>query len=112
MSRPAREDIDRTTANWVQRFNNNMAKAVDAPAPFVIAADAPTLTALFNPKLYKDCIAVVGSLLYKSDGTTWKTFREQLTYVADLDTGTATIEDVKNSHNSLLADMQSKGWMS
>jgi hypothetical protein len=81
----------------------------------VLYADTTALTNAANPKLYKDCLALVGAsgsaVLYSSDGTTWSLFRSQLTFIADLNPSTATITDVKNAYNGLLADMQTKGWM-
>lgn len=111
MSRPQRENIDRTSPDWVQRFNEQMAKALDAPVPFVTATDISALTSSFNPKLYKDCLAIVGNQIYMSDGTNWNFMREQLGFVADLDPATATLSDWVTAYNNLLADMQAKGWM-
>jgi hypothetical protein len=79
-------------------------------------ADSTALTTAHNPALFKDCTALVGAsgsaVLYSSDGTTWSPYRAQLTYIADLVPGVATVTDIKNAYNGLLADMISKKWMS
>lgn len=111
MARPSPEPIDRTSADWVTRFNDNMAKVLDAPLALVTAADVPALTSAFNPNIYNGCFAVIGTDLYLSNGTTWEFLREQLTYVADLNPSTATLSDVKDAYNALLADMRAKDWM-
>jgi hypothetical protein len=64
-------------------------------------------------KKFQNCIGVYEGILYWSDGVNWKQLDYgELDFVADLDTGTATLNDIKDAYNSLLADMQLKGWMS
>ena len=117
MSRPAPHNrpIASDTADWLNRLNENFSECIDEPFPTALYADATALTTAANPKLYKDCLALVGASgstrLYISDGTTWNPYREQLIFIADLDTGTATLTDIKNAYNGLLSDMQAKGWM-
>jgi hypothetical protein len=117
MSRPAPQDnpIDSTTTDWVSRLNENFSAIIDEPFPMALYADVSALGTAADPKLYKDCLALVGAsgsaYLYISDGTSWSEYRAQLTYIADLDTGTATLDDIKTAYNDLLADMQTKEWM-
>lgn len=111
MSRPVQESTASSTSGWVARLNSNFAKLLDAPVPFAEFVDVPPLTSAYNPKLYKDCFAVIGTVLYKSDGTTWLPYREKLSFIADLDTVTATVVDIRTAYNNLLSDMQGKGWM-
>lgn len=111
MSRPVQVLVESGYSGWVARLNSNFAKLLDAPIPFASFTDVPALTSVRNPKLYKDCFAVIGTVLYKSDGTTWLPYREKLSSIADLDTGTATVADIRTAYNNLLSDMQSKDWM-
>ena len=106
MSRPALSDIDRTDSGWLTKVNANFEKLLDAPFPMDQEASTGALP---NAKLYKDCYVLVGDVLYQSDGTSWGT--KQLNFIADLDTGTATVSDIKTAYNNLLADLQAKGWM-
>ena len=110
MSRPASVPVDSSTTGWVGRLNANFAKLLDAPLPIAQVALVGDLTA-FNPKIYKDCLILVGQTLYKSDGTAWEPYRELLTFVADLVPGVATISDIKTAFNALLTDMKAKSWM-
>lgn len=108
MSRPALSDINRSVTGWVSAFNSNFEKLIDGPFPigsYASTGDFP------NAKLYKDCIAETGGVLYKSDGSTWKVFRERLSYLADLDGGTATVSDIRTALNTVLSGLKSKGWM-
>ena len=115
MSRPTLETLNSSESGWLARLNSNFQKLMDAPLPLVLHADVGALTTASNPKLYKDCFALVGASgaarLYTSDGTTWSEWRLQLANIADLVPGVATIADIKNAYNGLLADMQTKGWM-
>lgn len=105
------ETIDMTDAAWYSKLNSNFEKLLDLPFPIKTYADVSALTTAKNPKLYKDTFALVGGVIYTSDGTAWEVYRELLTYIADLNTGTATVADVKNAFNGLLADMRSKNWI-
>ncbi len=111
MSRPEQDAVQSSSEGWVARLNSNFAKLLDGPTPLASFEDVASLTSAYNPKLYKDCFCVVVEDLYASDGTVWLPYREKLSFIAPLDTLTATIEDVQTAYNSLLADMQSKGWM-
>ena len=111
MSRPILEALASSTSGWVDRLNANFSKCIDTPFPMGLFADTATLDAAYNAKKYKDCFALVSSVLYISDGTSWVPYREPLDFVSDLDTGTATVADVKNAYNALSADLQLKGYM-
>jgi hypothetical protein len=108
MSRPSTEALESDKANWVSRLNSNFEKLLDTPFPMALVADSATLASTYNAKLG----AVGSAVLYKSDGAVWAEYKEQLTYIAPLDTGTATIPDIRTAYNGLLADLQAKGWMS
>ncbi len=97
-------DIERNDPDWLTKLNANFETLLDKPFPMAGKGSLPA-------SKYEGCLALVGGRLEVSDGSVWSELRGQLTFIADLDTGTATIEDVKNAYNSLLADMQSKGWM-
>ncbi len=113
MTRPTISDMDVTKTGWVDTINANFAKIFDAPFPVYLATDKATLDAI-NPGLYVNCIAIVAtdSRLYLSDGTSWNLYDTKLDFVVDLVPGSATLADIKNAYNALLADMQSKGMMS
>lgn len=115
MSRPTLVPVTSSITGWVARINDNFEKCIDEPFPIALFVDVGTLTTAARPKLFKDCLALVGvsgsARLYSSDGTTWTEYLEQLTFVAALVPGSATIADIKNAHNGILADMQLKGYM-
>ncbi len=111
MSRPARIDTDSEATGWVANINDNFEALTEAPLPLALYASSGALTSARNPKLYKDCFAMVGEVLYWSNGTTWNSYREQLDYMADLNPGTATLSDIVDAYNDLIDDMQDKGWM-
>lgn len=103
------------TANWVSRLNENFSECIDEPFPIGLYANVTALGTAADPKLFKDCLALVGASgsarLYSSDGTSWNPYREQLDNIADLVPGVATIADIKDAYNDLIGDMQTKGWM-
>lgn len=112
MSRPSLVAIDVQNTGWVSRLNANFQKCLDYPFPICFPADETALDT-FNPGLYAGCLAVLQSdyRIYKSNGTSWEIYDTILDYIADLDTGTATLADVRNAYNALLSDMQNKGLM-
>lgn len=114
MARPAPHDnpLNSSSTGWVSRLNTNFEDCTDSPFPIGDYADTGTLTSSANPKLYKDCLALVGGVLYRSNGTSWILHRTPLTFISDLDTGTATVADIVTAYNGLLADAVAKGWMS
>ena len=105
------DTIDMTDAAWYSKLNSNFEKILDLPFPIKTYADEAALITDKNPKLYKNTFALVNGVVYSSNGTVWAVYRELLTYIADLNTGTATVADVKNAFNGLLADARSKGWI-
>lgn len=113
MARPELTDMDVTETGWVDVLNSNFELVLDAPFPMYLAADKATLDAI-TPALYVNCLALVAtdSRIYISNGSAWLLYDAKLDFVADLDTGTSTITDIKNAYNTLLADMVSKGMMS
>lgn len=112
MTRPTIADMDVTKTGWVATLNANTSKVLDTPFPIFLPADKATLDAI-TPALYVGCFAIVAtdSRLYISDGSSWILYDAKLDFVTDLIPGTATITDIKNAYNTLLADMKSKGMM-
>jgi len=116
MSRPAPHNraLNSSESGWVSRLNENFSECLDEPFPIGLYADVTALGTAADPKLFKDCLALVGvsgsAVLYSSDGTTWNLFRAQLDNIADLPTA-PPISDIKDAYNDLLADMLAKGWM-
>ena len=105
------DSIDMTDAAWYSKLNSNFEKLFDLPFPIATYADVSALTTAKNPKLYKDCFALIGSLIHTSDGTTWEPYRETLTFIADLNPATATLGDIQTAYNNLLADLRLKKWI-
>lgn len=112
MSRPSTVPIDVQNANWVSRLNSNFQKMFDLPFAIFFPADTTELNT-YHPGLYAGCLAVVQTdyRLYKSNGTSWVKYDTVLNYIADLNTGSAILADVRNAYNSLLGDMRTKGMM-
>lgn len=112
MTRPTIADMDVTKTGWVATLNSNVAKILDTPFPIFLPANKAALDAI-TPALYVGCFAIVAtdSRLYFSDGSTWELYDAKLNFVTDLVPGSATIEDIKNAYNALLADMISKNMM-
>lgn len=111
MARPILDAVVREAATWLSSLNDNFEKLMDAPFPIVSVVDVGTLASTHNAKLYQDCIAEAGGVLYKSDGAVWKVFRERVALLADLDPGTATETTIRTALNTLLSGLKSKGWM-
>lgn len=105
------QTISSADPDWYVKLNSNFNLLLGLPFPMKTYADVATLTTAKNPKLYLNCFAAIGGIVYVSDGTSWIVYREKLTYIADLDTGTATLSDVKTAYNNLLADMRTKKWI-
>lgn len=101
------ETISASDVLWWQKVNGNFEKIVDLPVPIKPYADIATLDAAKNPKLYKNCLSMIGGILHRSNGTASEPLR-QLDFIADLDTGTATLPDIVSAYNSLLSDMRAK----
>jgi hypothetical protein len=112
MARPEADELDVTKAGWVATLNSNFELVLDAPFPIYLAADKATLDAI-TPGLYVNCFALVAtdSRLYISDGTSWNLYDAKLDFMANLNTGTATLNDIKTAYNDLIADMKAKGMM-
>lgn len=117
MSRPSPHNrpINSSASGWVSRLNENFSEILSEPFPMVLYADVAALSTAKDARLNKDCLALVGASgsarIYKSDGTNWEPYREQLANIPDLNPATATVSDVKDAFNLLVTDMVSKGWM-
>ena len=105
MARPSYTPVDRTTDGWQDEVNDNFDKVIDAP--LVLSEES---VAGFRASQYENCLIMQSGTMYISDGTVWKPYR-QLEYIADLDRDTATLTDVRNAYNSLLADAKAKDMM-
>ena len=97
-----------TEASWYARINSNFQKLFEAPFPLFQSIGSITADA----RLYNECLTAFNGDLYASNGTSWvKVPFAQLTFIAQLNTGTATVADIKNAYNALLADFRAKNWM-
>jgi len=112
MSRPTLVSLNVSNTGWIARFNSNFDKIVKAPFPLGQQPTLSSLNSTFHPPLYKDCLCVVEDthIVYKSNGSVWKPFYKQLTYIAQLSAG-SSLDTVKTALNNLIADMLVKGYM-
>lgn len=67
---------------------------------------------LNDARLFQNCIGVYDGILYVSNGTSWNRAPQALlSILADLVPGVATIQDIQDAFNALLADMRTKNWL-
>ncbi len=111
MSRPAYVPIDREVTGWVSQLNEAFASLLDAPFPPLQLTSLSALSSAFDPKLYKECFALSGNMIYISDGTVWKPLYDTVPFIADLDSGTATLSDIVTAYNNLLAALRTAKWI-
>lgn len=112
MARPIMESVSMLDELWYEKMNRNFAKLFDAPLPFSLLTKDGAGKFEQDPRVKKGCVGVFGLGLFISDGVEWtSTGREVLSYIADLNPATATVEDIKNAYNLLVNDLQVKGWM-
>jgi hypothetical protein len=111
MPRPSSVPLNSSNAAWVDRFNTNAQQLLDAPLPLAQFVDLSALNTARDARLNADCLCLVGSSLFTSNGTSWVLYREQLDFVADVIPLTVLLSELLSLHNDLLTDMQSKGWM-
>jgi len=106
----AMQTISGSDALWWQKMNANFTALVNAPFPLKTYTDVSALTTAKNPKLYKNCLALINGIKYQSNGTTWIPL-QQLSARADLVPGSVSFADVKTAYNNLLADLRAKHWL-
>jgi hypothetical protein len=109
MARPSKRTISSGLSAWDADVDFNDGLGLTVPMPLYQEA---TTGALPDAALYEDCFALVGTVLYKSDGTSWEEYINvpELDYIADL-AASPTVEEISTAFNSLLADLQAKGYM-
>ena len=105
MARPTRRVIASGIAAWDADTDENFDKITGAPlaiAQYALVGDLPTASS------YDDCLALVGSVLYYSDGAAWAPYQEAAN-VADSTATTAT--QMATDFNLLLTALQDAGIM-
>lgn len=77
-----------------------------------VYVDEAALNSACNPKLHNGCMALIGTMIYMSDGTSWTPHREQIPYLSPLpDPSTASLLDVATKYEAIIANLKSYGWM-
>jgi len=109
MARPSKRTISSGLSAWDADVDFNDGLGVNVPFPLYQEATTGALPAASS---YQDCFALVGEVLYKSDGSTWEIYYQlpELDFIADL-AATPTVEQIATAFNSLLSDLQAKGYM-
>jgi len=108
MARPERIVITDGQQAWDGEVDLNFEQLTDAPMPMYFAADLSSLNTDFSPANYDQCLALIGTVLYISDGATWEVYREGV-FVAD--STAATVSELATDFNTLLASLQGAGIM-
>lgn len=106
MARPTRRIIASGIAAWDADVDENFDKITGAPFPmaqYTLAGDLPTASS------YDDCLALVGNILYISNGATWEVYTGEADNVPDSTATTAT--QMAIDFNLLLAELQTAGLM-
>jgi len=112
MARPVLDSVDMRLSGWKDKINDNFEKLYGAPFPFPVLTQAVPGIFDQDARLFDQCIGVFGEILYVSDGVNWiETDHENLDFIADLNPGTATLNDVLVAYNGLLVDLRAKGWI-
>ena len=95
-------------------FSSSLSKVGAVISDVKVYLDAPAGAIGFDEdaRLFKDCVGVYSGDLYVSDGAAWNRIpADVLENIVALDTGTATLQEIQDAYNALLADLQVKGWM-
>jgi len=106
MARPSKRIIASGVAAWDADVDFNFDLLTGRPLAVVqydLAAELPTASE------YDDCLAMVGSTLYISDGTDWSPYFGESANVAD--STATTVEQMATDFNGLLASLQTAGLM-
>lgn len=104
--RPTRRDISSGIAAWDADVDENFSKVFDAPFPmFQVDAEVDLPTA----SSYDSCYALVGDVLYISDGASWAPYLGTSANVPDSTATTAA--EAAADLNALFAVMQDAGIM-
>jgi len=105
MARPTRLSIASGIAAWDADADFNFALLTDAPFPLFQVAVVGSLPAASS---YDKCLALVGSVLYISNGTAWSKYQVAATQAAS----TATdIPGLVSDFNALLSKLKAAGIM-
>ena len=106
MARPSKRIIASGVAAWDADVDFNFDLLTGAPLPLVqydLVVDLPTASS------FDDCLALVGSVLYISDGTDWSPY--QGTSANVVDSTATTVSQMATDFNVLLAALQTAGIM-
>jgi hypothetical protein len=111
MAQPSIPSFSAATSGWVARLNSAFGQVLNTPLPIAISTSLTQLATDFNPKLYKDCLALITdeNVLCISDGTDWDRYLKQLPYQAD--STASTVSDAKDDLNTLISALRTYGWM-
>jgi hypothetical protein len=109
MARPTKKTISSGITAWDADVDFNDGLGLTVPLPLY---QESSTGALPSAALYNDCFALVGAVLYKSNGTTWEQYINvpKLTLIANL-AASPTVEQISTAFNALLTDLKAKGYM-
>ena len=107
MARPTRRIITSGLAAWDADVDENFSLIVDTPFPMAQYATVGDLPAA---SIYEECLAMVGPVIYISDGTSWSLFSGG-TAANVADSTATTAADMATDFNELLASLQTAGIM-
>jgi len=106
MARPTRRVISSGIAAWDADVDFNFDLLTGVPLAikqYTLVGDLPAAGS------YDDCLALVGSVMYISDGATWNPYFAVSANIAD--STAVTVADMATDFNTLLAALQAAGLM-
>jgi len=106
MARPTRRTISSEISAWDADVDFNFDLLTGVPLAlkqYALVGDLPAASS------YDDCLALVGSVLYISDGAAWSPYLAQAATVAD--SVAVTVAAMASDFNDLLASLQTAGIM-
>lgn len=106
MARPERLILVSGIAAWDADVDLNLSLLFDSPFPMY---QVSTVGDLPSASSYDKCLALVGSELYISDGTSWSKYLGVVANVAD--STATTVSEAVTDFNELLTSMKNAGIM-
>lgn len=110
MARPTRRTIASGISSWDADVDANFATITDAPFP-IFKVD--TVGQLPPANQFDFCVAIVGDVLYVSNGTSWGEYTPEAPSIATFvdDSVATTPGEMATDFNSLLSSLKTAGIM-
>lgn len=105
MARPSRKLMVSNVSAWDADADFNFTLLFNGPLPLFQVASTASLPAASS---YDKCLAMVGSVLYISNGTTWGKYQVAATQAASV---AADVPGLVTDFNALLAKLKAAGIM-